>query len=54
MATRQGPALRSATQHTMPRGTQECLHFFALVSRHSVAKSSATKHAMPPVFGGKY
>ena len=29
-------------------------HFFALVSRTSTALSSATQHAMPPEFGGKW
>ena len=29
-------------------------HFFALVSRQSAAMSSATQHAMPPVFGEKW
>ena len=29
-------------------------HFLALVARQNVALSSATQHAMPPEFGGKW
>ena len=29
-------------------------HFYALMSKQSVALSSATKHAMPPEFGRKW
>ena len=34
--------------------SKKILFFFALVSRQSPAVSSANKHAMPQVFGGKW